>query len=116
MTSMVNILALVATFFIMEFVAWFMHKYVMHGLLWVLHKDHHQPEPGFFEKNDAFFLIFAIPSAILMFLGVMNGFDVRLFIGIGIAAYGLAYFLFHEIFVDQDQHFSKKTKSNIRLK
>jgi beta-carotene 3-hydroxylase len=111
MTSMVNILALVATFFIMEFVAWFTHKYVMHGLLWVLHKDHHQPEPGFFEKNDAFFLIFAIPSAILMFLGVMNGFDVRLFIGIGIAAYGLAYFLVHDIFIHQRFRLFRRTNN-----
>ena len=25
----------------MEFVAWFAHKYIMHGFLWSLHKDHH---------------------------------------------------------------------------
>ena len=70
MSLAVNIFALVVTFFFMEFVAWFTHKYVMHGLLWVLHKDHHQTEPGFFEKNDAFFLIFAVPSMILILLGV----------------------------------------------
>ena len=26
----------------MEFMAWFTHKYIMHGFLWVLHKDHHK--------------------------------------------------------------------------
>ena len=36
------------TFALMEFVAWFTHKYIMHGFLWVLHKDHHQVNPGFF--------------------------------------------------------------------
>jgi beta-carotene 3-hydroxylase len=34
--------------------------------LWYLHKDHHQVEPGFFEKNDAFFVIFAVPSILLI--------------------------------------------------
>ncbi len=50
-----NILIVLATFIIMELVAWLAHKFVMHGFLWYLHKDHHQKEPGFFEKNDAFF-------------------------------------------------------------
>ena len=50
------------TFFIMEGITWLTHKYVMHGFLWFLHKDHHQPEKGFFEKNDFFFVIFAIPG------------------------------------------------------
>jgi beta-carotene 3-hydroxylase len=97
----VNILALVVTFFSMEFFAWFTHKYVMHGLLWVLHKDHHQTEPGIFEKNDSFFLIFAIPSMILIMLGAMSNFDVKVYIGFGIALYGLAYFLVHDIFIHQ---------------
>ncbi len=97
----INISAVVLTFLFMEFVAWFTHKYVMHGLGWYFHKDHHQPEPGFFEKNDAFFLLFAIPSMILIFLGVTNGMDIRFFIGLGIAIYGFAYFLVHDIFIHQ---------------
>jgi len=84
----------------MEFMAWFTHKFVMHGFLWYLHKDHHQPEPGFFEKNDAFFLIFAVPSAYCFVTGIMFN-DFRLFIGIGIALYGLAYFLVHDIIIHQ---------------
>ena len=100
-TMTTNILALIITFFAMEFVAWFTHKYVMHGLLWVLHKDHHQTEPGIFEKNDSFFLIFAIPSMILIMLGVLNNFDIKVYIGFGIALYGLAYFLVHDIFIHQ---------------
>lgn len=99
--TFINISAVVLTFLFMEFVAWFTHKYVMHGLGWYFHKDHHQPEPGFFEKNDAFFLIFAIPSMILIFLGVTNGMDIRFFIGLGIAIYGFAYFLVHDIFIHQ---------------
>jgi len=35
------VLIVLGAFLFMEFVAWFTHKYVMHGFLWVLHKDHH---------------------------------------------------------------------------
>ena len=31
------------TFFGMEGMAWLSHKYIMHGIGWVLHKDHHEP-------------------------------------------------------------------------
>lgn len=96
-----NIALLLGTFFIMEFVAWFTHKYVMHGFLWVLHRDHHQHEPGFFEKNDAFFLIFAIPGSLLTIFGTFNPNNVMLMIGLGITLYGICYFLVHDIFIHQ---------------
>lgn len=89
------------TFWFMEFVAWATHKYVMHGFLWSLHKDHHVKEPGIFEKNDAFFLIFAVPSWLCIMLGMMNGSAISVSIGAGIAVYGFAYFLVHEIFIHQ---------------
>jgi beta-carotene 3-hydroxylase len=42
-------------FLIMEFMAWFSHKYIMHGFLWVLHKDHHKKDQSsWFERNDLF--------------------------------------------------------------
>jgi beta-carotene 3-hydroxylase len=91
----------VATFIFMEFVAWFTHKYVMHGLLWILHEDHHTGRTGLFERNDSFFLIFAIPGASLSILGAMNGYDYKFFIGLGITLYGLAYFFVHDIFIHQ---------------
>ena len=81
--------------------AWFTHKYVMHGFLWVLHRDHHQPHPGIFEKNDAFFLIFAVPSFFLMLFGAQGGVDFRFFIGLGILIYGAAYFFVHDLFIHQ---------------
>lgn len=95
------ILTVVVTFFFMEFMAWFTHKYVMHGFMWYFHKDHHQHEPGFFEKNDVFFLIFAIPSWLCIMLGMMNFNYFVTSIGIGIAVYGLSYFLMHDIFIHQ---------------
>ncbi len=105
-------LLVIVTFFAMEGVAWLTHKYVMHGLLWVLHKDHHQPEPGFFEKNDAFFLIFAIPSFLLMLFGTKDGQHWMFCIGLGIMIYGFAYFIVHEVIIHQ--RFKWFTRSNNR--
>ncbi|MEO5646949.1 MAG: beta-carotene hydroxylase, partial [Chitinophagaceae bacterium] len=62
MTTLYFILIMLSTFLTMEGITWLTHKYVMHGFLWYLHEDHHKPGKGFFEKNDAFFLIFSIPS------------------------------------------------------
>ena len=87
-------------FFFMEFMAWFTHKYVMHGFLWVLHKDHHIRDGRKIEWNDVFAIIFAIPSVLLIFLGYEN-LDYRLWIGVGIFLYGFAYFMFHDVYVHQ---------------
>lgn len=87
------------TFLLMEAVAWITHKYVMHGFLWSLHKDHHEPHPGFFEKNDSFFLIFAIPSFFCMLFGANSSMPWLLCIGGGILLYGMAYFLVHEVLI-----------------
>lgn len=100
MEYLINSLIVIATFFGMEFMAWFTHKFVMHGFLWNLHRDHHEGHEGFFEKNDTFFLIFAIPSAFCFMTGIMFN-DFRLYIGIGIALYGFAYFIVHDIIIHQ---------------
>lgn len=99
MQTIFYILITCGTFLTMEFMAWFTHKYVMHGFLWYLHKDHHQKEPGFFEKNDAFFLIFAFPSALSFIFGSATEYKFLFFIGLGIAIYGLAYFLVHDVYI-----------------
>ncbi len=88
----------------MEFMAWFTHKYLMHGWLWNWHEDHHRPKhqkEGFFEKNDRFFLVFAIPSAFCYMYGSMSTHFWVLFIGVGISLYGLTYFLIHDVYIHQ---------------
>lgn len=111
MTLIVNSLIVLATFCVMEVVAWFTHKYVMHGFLWDLHEDHHEPYEHVLQKNDAFFLIFAIPSSMLTIFGSMAGFDFRFWIGIGIAVYGLAYFFIHDLFIHQRVKVLTRTKN-----
>lgn len=107
--ALIYIGIVIATFFFMEFMAWFTHKYIMHGLGWYFHKDHHRPEKGFFEKNDVFFLIFAVPSFILILTGSLAGFDWRFFMGIGIMIYGSCYFLVHDVFIHQRFNWFKRT-------
>ena len=98
------------TFFLMEGITWLTHRYIMHGFLWYLHQDHHQPNPGFFEKNDAFFLIFAIPSWLCIMLGMQHQVYIAAAIGFGIALYGFAYFVVHEVIIHQ--RFKWFTRSN----
>ncbi len=92
-----------ATVASMEFVAWSAHKYLMHGLLWSWHEDHHQPhlKTGFFEKNDLFFLVFAIPSASAYIIGSATPHLWLFFVGVGISIYGLIYFLIHDVYIHQ---------------
>jgi beta-carotene 3-hydroxylase len=91
-----------ATFLGMEFMAWCTHKFVMHGFLWNLHPDHHIPnKKSFFERNDVFFLIYAVPSWLCIMLGSMFALWWVMHIGFGILAYGIAYFLVHEVFIHQ---------------
>lgn len=94
-------LVTLAAFVAMEAVAWLAHKYIMHGLLWRLHKDHHQPHAGkVLEKNDYFFVIFALPAIICFLIG-FDGFSTPFWIGLGITLYGIAYFFIHDLFIHQ---------------
>ena len=95
------ILIFLGTFSFMEFMAWFTHKYIMHGFLWSLHKDHHHKDhESWFERNDAFFIFYAIVSMSLFYAGA-SGFWYGYPLGFGILAYGVAYFFVHDIFIHQ---------------
>ena len=98
MNILINILSFLIAFAFMECFAWFMHKYIMHGVGWFLHKSHHEPRHGRFELNDLYALIFAIPAIILMWFGTPD-YNYLFWLGSGITAYGLCYFLFHDVLV-----------------
>ena len=88
------------TVFGMELFAYVMHRWVMHGPGWFLHADHHGPHKGFWERNDLYFVIFAVPSATMIILGTSGttGHWATI-IGAGVAAYGAIYVGFHDIIV-----------------
>ena len=97
---MIYALITIVTVIVMEGITWLTHKYIMHGLGWYLHEDHHKPGyPHVFEKNDAFFIIFAIPSFLLFWNGWKQGYNYLFFIGLGILIYGILYFLVHDVLI-----------------
>lgn len=107
------IVIFVTTFCTMEFMAWFTHKYVMHGFLWSLHKDHHHKDHGgWWERNDLFFIFYASISIGCFLLWKYDDIWFTLPIGLGILAYGIAYFTVHDIFIHQ--RFKLLRKANNR--
>ncbi|WP_340203369.1 beta-carotene hydroxylase [Ascidiimonas sp. W6] len=102
MHTLIWILIFSLTFAIMECMAWFTHKYIMHGFLWSLHKDHHKKDhDSWFEKNDAFFIFYAIVSMSFIMIADNTNFWYGFPIGFGIIAYGATYFMVHDIFIHQ---------------
>ena len=111
MLTIIDICITIITIILMEAITWVTHKYVMHGFLWHLHKDHHQPKySGWFEKNDLFFVIFAIPSSLLIFFGIQQKFNELFFIGLGILLYGVCYFIVHDVIIHQRFKWFKNIK------
>jgi beta-carotene 3-hydroxylase len=111
-TILVCVLIVVATFLFWEFVAWFSHKYIMHGILWTWHKSHHTVHDDKLEKNDLFALVFSIPS-----IGIFYYFSQVVFnpymlaVGAGILLYGIFYLVFHDIIVHQRLKWRPKKRS-----
>jgi beta-carotene 3-hydroxylase len=111
-TILVCVLIVAATFLFWEFVAWFSHKYIMHGILWTWHKSHHTVHDDKLEKNDLFALVFSIPS-----IGIFYYFSQVVFnpymlaVGTGILLYGIFYLVFHDIIVHQRVKWRPKKRS-----
>jgi beta-carotene 3-hydroxylase len=92
----------IATFLFWEFVAWFMHKYVMHGILWVWHKSHHTVHLHALEKNDWFAVVFSLPSiGLFYYFSLVTYNPYMLAVALGIFCYGVFYILFHDVIVHQ---------------
>lgn len=95
-------LIVIGTFLFWEFVAWFTHKYVMHGFLWVWHKSHHTVHDHTLEKNDWFAVVFSLPSIGLFYYATIEVYNPYLIaIGLGILCYGIFYMVFHDVIVHQ---------------
>lgn len=104
------ILWILMGFSCMEAFSWAIHKYLMHGVLWNIHKTHHTHTKGFFELNDVFTLIFGGTAIILIFLGV-DTLDYRFWIGCGISLYGCLYFILHDVLIHKRLSWFNKPKN-----
>lgn len=91
----------ISTFLFWEFVAWFTHKYIMHGFLWVWHRSHHTVHHHALERNDWFAVVFSLPSIALFYYFSVDYNPYGLAIGLGILCYGVFYVIFHDIIVHQ---------------
>jgi beta-carotene 3-hydroxylase len=90
------------TFFLTEISAWVNHKFIMHGFMWYFHSDHHKKDhDSVFERNDLFFLLYAIPSCLCILFGALNNYAWYTWVGFGIMAYGFAYFIVHDVIIHQ---------------
>lgn len=108
----VYILIVVGTFLFMEFVAWFSHKYIMHGFLWTWHRSHHKVHNHFFERNDLFAFVFSIPAITLLAIGYASEtWSILRYFGFGVMAYGVFYSIFHDIIVHRRIKIRFKAKS-----
>ena len=101
----------ITTFLLMEGVAWFTHKYIMHGFLWTWHKSHHKKHNHTLERNDLFALVFSIPSVLLLYFALATN-PYLAAVGFGILGYGIFYFLFHDVIVHQRIKWRPKNRSS----
>ncbi|AWL10124.1 Beta-carotene 3-hydroxylase [Aquirufa nivalisilvae] len=107
-----EILMWLGTFLLMEGIAWFTHKYIMHGVMWNWHESHHVHHKNALEKNDLFSVVFGVLSTLTIILGAeIEAYRPLLWIGLGIASYGLCYFIFHDIIVHRRIKVKFKTKN-----
>lgn len=107
-----EILLWLGTFLFMEGMAWFTHKYIMHGIMWNWHESHHVHHKNVLEKNDLFSVVFGVMSTLTIIIGAeMEAYRPLLWIGLGIATYGLCYFIFHDIIVHRRIKIKFKTKN-----
>ncbi len=93
----------VSSFVGMEFLARVLHKYVMHGVMWFVHEDHHRRVQRELEKNDAFGVIFAGVSIFLIVKWITTGDPFFLAIALGMTGYGMSYLFVHDMII-HDRH------------
>lgn len=91
-----------AVFVLMEGVSYATHRFVMHGVGWRLHADHHTSRRTGFQRNDLFPASFSLLAMTLFAIGVVVPAE-PLFIaaGIGMTCYGLAYLYVHELCIHE---------------
>jgi beta-carotene 3-hydroxylase len=90
-----NALIVLVTVAAMELFSIVAHKYVMHGFGWGWHQSHHEARSGWFEKNDLFAVVFAGVAIALIYAG-SRGHHPLEWIGAGMTAYGMLYFVAHD--------------------
>lgn len=87
---------------LMERWARFLHGRIWHGVLFPVHRSHHEERRGRFEANDVLSVTHAPIAAALVIVGcMMHGIGGAILrgVGIGMTAFGIAYVVVHDGFV-----------------
>jgi beta-carotene 3-hydroxylase len=92
----------VGAFVVMEPFTYAAHRWVMHGVGWVLHRSHHRDsaQRQRLEANDWFPVLFAGATVTAMAVGsARRSARALLPVGVGVTAYGLAYAFVHDVYI-----------------
>jgi beta-carotene 3-hydroxylase len=93
-------MTVVAAFAGMELVSYASHRWLMHGPAMGWHRSHHRPAAGRFEKNDLFPLVFSVIGAgAFGAAAVSERLVTARWVGLGMALYGAAYLVVHDIVI-----------------
>lgn len=99
LSAAVGILAALVAAVAMELWAALLHGRIWHHVLWGVHRSHHTPRIGRFERNDALSMLHA-PIAIALILWGAQGPGpwraAALGFGVGMSVFGLGYLLVHD--------------------
>lgn len=101
MISAAFIAVALGIFALMEGVAWWTHRHIMHGWGWGWHRSHHEPRIGLFETNDLYAVVGSVTGISLFSLGWATGSWLIYAVATGVTLYGAAYAVFHDGLVHQ---------------
>jgi len=90
-----NLLIVVLTVVGMEITANLVHRFVMHGVGWGWHQSHHEVQPGIFEKNDLYAVVFSAGALLLLWVS-RSIYPPLQPVGLGVTLYGILYFVVHD--------------------
>jgi len=110
MNFLIPFVLILGTIIFMEGFSWFLHKYILHGPLWFLHKTHHRVNHSWWEANDIVSVAYGLIAVGLILYGGNTGHWMQ-WIGWGITLYGLLYFTLHDIIIHRRIKMKYKFKS-----
>ena len=109
--ALLDAMAFAAALIGMEGVAWIVHRKLMHGRLWSLHRSHHAEGRHGFEANDWFGVAFAVIAVALFVVGSRPGWRPLWWVAAGMTAYGVLYAVVHDGLVHRRLPFFKTPRS-----
>ena len=110
---MLFILLTISGFVGLEVFSYIVHRWFFHGVLWKIHVTHHTPRKGWLELNDVFSIVFGSVSVICL----VSGNYIAIPVGLGIAIYGVVYFIAHDLFTHRRfLPFSSKNKTLLTIR